>query len=132
MDSRYDSFDGMDRLFDQMRRNMFGAQRRGWGGFGDGVRVERLDGSLVVVADMPGFERDEIGIRLYDDRLVINADHEDGDGHGARRRSVSETIALDEPVDSEAVRASYRNGVLEVRLEFESDTHEGTDIDIGE
>ncbi|WP_379772589.1 Hsp20/alpha crystallin family protein [Haloarcula pelagica] len=122
----------MDRLFEQMRRSMFGEDWNDRRGHGDGVRVERIDGGLVVVADMPGFEKDEIGVRLYDDRLVIGAENDASDELGSRRRSMSETVSLPEHVDPGDVTASYRNGVLEVRLTFENDTHEGTEIEIGE
>ncbi|WP_324758490.1 Hsp20/alpha crystallin family protein [Haloarcula sp. GH36] len=132
MEPRYNSFENMDRFFDQMRQSMFGGDRGVGRGFDDSVRVERTDEAIVVVADMPGFEPDEIGVRLHDDRLHITADHDAGDEGSVRRRSLRETIALGEAVDPETVTAGYRNGVLEVRLPLEPDSHEGIDIEIGE
>ncbi|MFC7077547.1 Hsp20/alpha crystallin family protein [Haloarcula halophila] len=132
MEPRYNSFENMDRFVDQMRHSMFGGDRGVGRGFGDSVRVERTDEAIVVFADVPGFEPDEIGVRLHDDRLHITADHEAGDGHTARHRSLRETVSLGAAVDPENTSATYRNGVLEVRLLLERDSHEGTKIEIGE
>ncbi|MBX0285824.1 Hsp20/alpha crystallin family protein [Halomicroarcula sp. F28] len=146
-DQRY-PFDGMDRFFDQMRREMFGgigpqsrqfgdsrreapaiesADQRSWDA---GVTVEETDDGFVVLADLPGFDRDELSIRLHDDVLHLSGEHEVGDGMSYRSRQVSERITLPARVDPDHVTASYHNGVLEIQFEVVSEDDAGTDIHI--
>ncbi|MBX0293916.1 Hsp20/alpha crystallin family protein [Haloarcula nitratireducens] len=127
-------FDGMDRLFDQMRREMFGGasgpaleDSSGWDA---GVSIEETDDGFVVLADLPGFERDELSLTVRDDRLHLSGEHEVGEGSTYRRRTVSETIDLPTHVDAEDASATYRNGVLEVRFTVEAESDEGNSIDI--
>jgi len=48
-------------------------------------------------ADRPGFDREELSIRLHDDSLHPDGEHEVGDGVAYRSRRVSEVIALPTP-----------------------------------
>jgi len=138
-------FDGMEQFFDQMRREMFGGfgpRGRQFGGswqpesaiesgepsWDAGVSVEETDDGFVVLADLPGFDRDELSIRLHDDVLQLDGEHEVGDGMGYRSRRVSEQVRLPAAVDPEHVTASYHNGVLQVDFVVEPDG--GTEIDI--
>ncbi len=143
-------FDGMDRFFDQMRREMFGewrpqGRRLGDGQYDDGavetahhvvggwdagVSVEETDDGFVVLADLPGFDRDELSIRLHDDVLQLSGEHEVGEGANYRSRRVSERITLPAHVDPDHVTASYHNGVLEIEFEVASEDDAGTDIHI--
>ena len=134
-------FDSMEQFFDQMRREMFG----GWDemtsdwdrpAFGQvdawdaGISVEDTDDGFVVLADIPGFEREELSLRLHDDVLVIRGEHEVDADYGSRSRTVHERISLPTRPDPEHVSASYRNGVLEVEFLREDDADEGSSIDI--
>jgi len=132
---RENPFDGMERLFDQMRREMTGsgqstasvlAEASGWDA---GISLEETDDGFVVLADLPGFERDELSIRLHDDHLHLRGEHEVGSGMDYRSRTVSESVTLPERVDQDHVTATYRNGVLEVTFVVDS-TEDGTEIDI--
>ncbi|WP_324661686.1 Hsp20/alpha crystallin family protein [Haloarcula sediminis] len=143
-------FDGMDRFFDQMRREMFGAWRPQGrqlgdgqhddgsreptqydaGGWDAGVSVEETDDGFVVLADLPGFDRDDLSVRLHGDYLHLSGEHEVGDGMSYRSRRVDERIALPSHTDPDAVTASYHNGVLEVRFAVTASEDAGTDIHI--
>lgn len=84
---------------------------------------------LVVVMDLPGFEKDKIKTRLRDHFLVVSAKREKEEHDGVtyweqRPVSISRKIPLpvkirqeddDEVVDSK-VTAKYDNGILTVRL----------------
>lgn len=147
-DQRY-PFDGMEQFFEQMRREMFGDWQPQGRQFGDswsggpaiesadeghwdaGISVEETDDGFVVLADLPGFDRDELSLRLHDEHLHLGGEHEVDEGTSYRSRRVSERIALPARVDPEHVTASYHNGVLEVRFVVASDDDEsGTDIHI--
>lgn len=144
MRDRQTPFDSMEQFFDQMRREMLGGWRSvpafeasgsegtasdaaGWDA---GISIEETDEGFVVLADLPGFDRDELTIRLQDDYLHLEGEHEVGDGAGYRSRRVSERIALPTHVDPEHVSASYHNGVLEVSFVVDEESDAGFEIEI--
>ena len=101
------------------------------------IDVADYDDELVVTADLPGYETDDIDVRLSDDRLHVKAHHEEATeeegGEYLRRershRSVSRSITLPDPVDPDSVSAKYKNGVLTLRMSKAEPT-EGTHIDV--
>ncbi|WP_276271563.1 Hsp20/alpha crystallin family protein [Haloarcula litorea] len=139
MRERQYPFDAMEQFFDQMRREMF-TGRRGTGirasdehGEADwdaGVSIEGTDDGFVVLADLPGFEREELSLTLRGDELRLSGEHAVENGSGYRRRTVSERITLPMDVDPEDADATYRNGVLEVRFVVDEASTDGDSIDI--
>jgi HSP20 family protein len=149
---RRDPFDEMDRMVEGMRRMMWGVGPRGMAMSGDESRnglpaiggfAERgLNASIesdgegyLVYADVPGFEKDELSLRFDDGFLTVEASHEEGDESetGVRRRSrhVHETLSVPGDVLEDEISATYRNGVLEVRLPTADGVEEsGRTIDI--
>jgi HSP20 family protein len=133
MSSRSNPFDEIERLFDRMSRQFDDASRAwessapfGLAGDGEPVPVDLVeeDERFVATADLPGFERDDVTISVTDHTLRIEADHEEAaeesDGEYVRRerrhRSARRSIRLPEAVDTEAVAARMRNGVLTITL----------------
>ena len=104
-----------------------------------GVDVDIVDDGdeVVVVADLPGFEKDEISVQGDDHRLRISAEHEEEkeeeekDYYKRERKSrqVSRTVTLPVEVEVGGAEASYEGGVLSVRLPKVEMT-EGEEIDI--
>ncbi|MEF8842698.1 MAG: Hsp20/alpha crystallin family protein [Haloarculaceae archaeon] len=139
MDSRrtpFDMFDEMERAFDRMRRSMWGGHdTRNWDThhalygdeldygheFDSNLSVEHTDESYVVLADLPGFEKEEIDLRYDDGMLHIAATHEVDDGEYARSRRVRESVSIAGDVVVDDIEASYRNGVLEIHVPVETD-----------
>lgn len=128
-------FDEMDRMMEQMRRSMFEAvpDRRS-SRSSVNMSVERDGDEYVVLADLPGFEKSEIDLRLDDGMLVLDATHEvaESNAHGAmsRSRHVHEFVRLPGEVDEDAVEATYQNGVLEVRCPALDDDDSSHRIDV--
>lgn len=127
-----DPFEEMERLFEQFSE---------FGGAGRDIEVDVLeeDDAYVVVADLPGYDTDDIDVQLSDDRhLQVSADRdedellEEGDVVRRERRHthVSRTVSLPGAVDGTDTEASYENGVLTVRMGKEDATDEGTDIPV--
>lgn len=141
------SFDDMDRLFNEMnrtfeefrlgRRNGMPALESGAGALereGDGSVLHEEEGEYVFVMDLPGFEREEIDLVFEDGSLSVHASHdveEDREGHHAiRSRRIARAVPIVGSVEEEEITASYRNGVLEVRLPVEDDRESGHRIEI--
>ncbi|SFS08014.1 HSP20 family protein [Halomicrobium zhouii] len=142
-----DPFEQMEAIFEQMRRSMLGAQgAAGRPMLGDGtqagptltadgshdagVTVEERDGEYVVLADLPGFEREEIDLTFDDGVLTIDGTHEVTDDHEYRQRTVSESVRIPAEVVVDDVNATYRNGVLEVTLPVEAAASDAVRIDV--
>ncbi len=101
------------------------------------VDVRDADGEFVVTADLPGYEKDDIEVTISDRTLHIEAEREihaestEGEyiRRERRRESASRSVPLAEPINDEAVSATFGNGVLTVTLEKQG-AQGGTQIDI--
>jgi len=127
MSSRYDPFAETERLLDRMNRRFGDVE--GWGASDDRssstpIDLVEHDDEFVVTFDLPGFETDDVEVRVADHTLRIEADRdesvsEDDEAYirrERRHRSVRESVSLPDEVDTEAVSARMRNGVLTVTL----------------
>jgi HSP20 family protein len=129
-------FEQMNSMMEQMRRSMLGEFAgegetqfgRGWGGVDTNLDVEETDEGYVVVADLPGFEREDITVRFDDGLLTIQGDIEysQDSGHVSHRRSrrAFERLSFPDSVMEDEISASYHNGVLEITLPVEGDVEE--------
>lgn len=76
-----------------------------------------------LVADMPGFNKEDINIGIEGDQLVLSADHkeeskEDEKNYIRRERrygTVSRSFDL-QGIDTDKISANYQQGVLDVSL----------------
>ncbi len=88
--------------------------------FGDGsfgssdYELYEEDGEFVLSVDVPGFEREEIDLTWDDGVLNVAAEHVDDDR--GRKRTYHRRFRFPKDVDTDAISASYTNGVLEVTL----------------
>lgn len=112
-------------------------------GFGSGLAgiradVKETDKEYIVEAELPGFDKNDIDIELFDDRLTISArrneaiDEERADYIRRERRygEVSRTFIL-EGVKEDGVKADYKNGILRIVLpKADEYTRRGRKIDI--
>lgn len=126
---RSNPFEEFDRLFDRMNRS-FGVDpwtRESVDGFHTGgiaVDVADVDDAIVVTADVPGYDREELDVSVADEVLTIVAEHEAdeedvSDDYVRRERrasSMRRSITLPAAVDADDASASYTNGVLTVTL----------------
>ncbi|MDD5418420.1 MAG: Hsp20/alpha crystallin family protein [Methanomicrobiaceae archaeon] len=108
----------------------------------EGIRVDVLDHGdmVIVVADLPGMEREGIAVRLQDPRtLEIIARRPREPGETAEEFFLQERIAggslrrivlLPANVTVEGARATFRNGVLELTLQKDASSA-GGDISVG-
>ncbi len=75
------------------------------------VDVVEENDEIIVVAEVPGVEKDEIKVRIKGTALTIHADNS--------QRPYHKVIELPTKVKKEEAKSAIRNGVLEVRLKKE-------------
>ena len=86
------------------------------------IRTDILDKGdrYMLQAELPGFDKQDIKIDLYGETLTISAEtnEENKDGYVRReRRYGSFTRSFDvSGINTEAIKAAYNNGVLELDL----------------
>lgn len=121
-----DPFRDIENLFDRMSREFEGFGRQFESSVAGGIDVDLVDRGekLQVVADLPGFSKESIGVSIAGDELTISADYDDTDEFDEgrfhrrerRRRSVSRRVSLPVAVVEDQANATYNNGVLTVTL----------------
>jgi len=72
--------------------------------------VDEKENALKVVAEMPGIQKEDIKLEAMEDSLSIKAEN------GERRYDT--TVPLNSPVEPSSASATYRNGILEVKLKL--------------
>ena len=88
------------------------------------VDVIDRDEEIVVRAEIPGIEKDDLDISVSDNLLTIKGEtkHEEKEEKGEyyrceiSRGTFSRTVALPSDVDSEGGKAKFKDGVLELTL----------------
>ena len=116
----------MNRLFDEsMHRGRAGGEedvrRALWSPV---VDIFETEGEIVLKAEVPGVEREDIGVDLDQNRLTLRGERRFSDEvareryHRIERSYGPFTRSFDLPpsIDQEAIKAEYRNGVLTIRL----------------
>ncbi|MGQ9460697.1 MAG: archaeal heat shock protein Hsp20 [Candidatus Bathyarchaeaceae archaeon] len=72
------------------------------------VDIMEVGKEVVILAELPGVERDDINLNATEDHLTISVD--------TAERKYHKELTLPAMVDPKSAQASYKNGVLEVRL----------------
>ncbi len=119
-----DSLQGdMNRLFDAFFSNGSESQARTrrWV---PAMDLSETDDALVLHADLPGLDREDVSIQVNDRVLLISgerkAEHvEKGEGFHRVERSFggfSRSLTVPDGVDPEGIVAEFDKGVLEVRI----------------
>lgn len=128
---RWDPFGGLSRMRDEIDRMFedFFTGRPGLARTGEGLRVpsvdiEETDESVVVRAELPGVKKDDLDIEVTPDALTIRAEMSEEKEQRDRRfyrreRSwgmFQRTVPVPVEIKSDAAKASFKDGLLEVTL----------------
>jgi HSP20 family protein len=93
-------------------------------GFPLSLDIYREKDELVVKAELPGIKKKDLDISLEDDSLTIKAERkeekvdEDNTHYSRERRfgRYSRSVTLPFHIDAEKTLATFKNGLLEIRL----------------
>jgi HSP20 family protein len=102
------------------------------------IEVFERGGQLVIRADLPGLNRDDVKVNVTDDSLIIQGERrqefeENEEGYYRSERSYGSfyrSIPLPEGINEEEVKANFRDGVLEITMPVPQ--QRGRRIEIGE
>jgi HSP20 family protein len=128
--THWGQFRGLNTLQDQVNRLFEGAFVQGRGGQSDmatwapAVDIYEAQNELVAKVDLPGVDEKDIDIRLENNTLTIRGERKfeksvNEDNYLRVERaygSFTRTFSLPNTVNSEAINATYNNGVLTVHL----------------
>ena len=113
--------DDMDQLFE----TFFGQHLEDREGFWTPILdIEESNGNIVVKAEIPGMEKDEIKVSVRNNMLSISGERKqesetkDKTFHRIERSygKFSRTITLPSEVDANKIKAAYKDGVLNITL----------------
>lgn len=79
--------------------------------------LDQNSGTLRLVFDMPGVEKEDIEVEAADDKVVVIAEHD--------KRKYRSEVDLKAEVDPESGKAEYTNGVLEISLSLKDKANKG-------
>ena len=111
----------IDRLLDSFRGQSAAATAAPWT---MPVDVEETPEAYVLRADLPGFSQKDVKVSLTGDTLTLHAERQrdseavTGSVHRSERLygTFERTFTLADPVRGDQVKASYKDGVLEIRV----------------
>lgn len=123
-------FTRMHEELDRMFRDFFGdwpsprSERFGEWELSPDIDVCETDKEVRLKAELPGVKEDDVDVRLEGDTLIIKGEKreesEDKEGNYYRSEcrygSFTRTIPLSTEVDADNVEATFKNGVLRVKL----------------
>src|SRR5436189_2761125 len=121
-------FDDMDRVFEDFgfpTLERFRPWTASEASFSPHIDMFERDGKLVISADLPGLNKDDVKVDVTEDAVIIEGErkyehekHEEGvyrseRSYGQFRRQ----IPLPQGVKTETATANFKNGVLEITME---------------
>jgi HSP20 family protein len=117
----------MRRLTEDMDRMFYGTGGTGGrqaGLWAPPVEVREANGNLVISAELPGLNKDDVKVEVHDDAVVIQGERkreweeERGGVHRSERTygSFYREIPLPEGAKGDQAKAQFNNGVLEVTV----------------
>jgi HSP20 family protein len=88
------------------------------------VDVWETDEELVLSFDLPGIPEDQVAVELDDNVLTVSGERERASEHSSERfyrferrfGTFSRSVTLPQGVQEDAIKATYENGVLEIRV----------------
>jgi HSP20 family protein len=116
--------DEIDRLFDGFFGRMPFKRERGEGAWMPAVDFEEDKDEFIIKAELPGLKKEDVKVSLSGDRLQITGQRakekeEKGKTFHRIERSYGRferVLALPAEVDAASIKATYKDGILDIRL----------------
>lgn len=126
----------VDRLFESLLPGFFGRDSHltpFQSGFTPDISVEETRKDVLVRAEIPGVDENDLDVRLEDGVLTVRGEkreehtREEGGSHYCERRygSFQRSVRVAKEIDTEHVEASFKNGVLTVKLPKQKESEPG-------
>ncbi len=114
-------FEEFDRMFEQLQQQFLGPSPLRFDlGSGWAPRMHARDTGREVelTVELPGFDPSEVTVECTDDVLTLRGEHREGGEPGEYRdeRSFIRQITLPPNVDPERAQATFRHGLLRIRI----------------
>ncbi|UOY10030.1 Hsp20/alpha crystallin family protein [Methanonatronarchaeum sp. AMET6-2] len=127
----------MEDIFDEIENEGLPQRSGPTRAFKPFVDVLEHEDEVVVTADLPGVDKQGIDLNIADNILTISAKREKGteveeEGYLKKERSVGRfqrKVKLPSKVDEEDAKATFKNGVLEIKLP-KKEEEKGKEIEI--
>lgn len=102
------------------------------------IEVFEKDNNVIINAELPGVENDQLDIRVFPREVAIKAEkkkeEEYKDEHTYRSEryygSIARTITLPSEIDPNQAAASFKNGILKINLPKIAETGSGRKLTI--
>jgi HSP20 family protein len=117
--------DEMNRMFNQFFQGGTG-EEAGWGvrTWAPPVDIYETDDAVILKAELPGVSKDDVSIEIHQNTLILRgqrkheAEVKEEHYHRVERAygTFQRSFMLPTLVDQEHVQATYKDGVLELRL----------------
>lgn len=148
MTTRSDPFEPLEEMFERMADQLRTAagswesseQLDAWmpGTTSMNVDVLDADDEYIVTVDVPGFDREDLTVRVTDNVLYVDAEHTEEEIADHERfirkeramRTTSRTIKFPTPVAADAVEGHMDRGVLTIDVPKAEPLEEGRSIEI--
>jgi HSP20 family protein len=111
----------LQRDFDSLIESLWGGRLNPFAHMTERLRIWDFDVTenereIVVRAELPGFDENELDVQLTNDTLTIKAEREQKGEEQEECRSFRRSVTLPSAIDPENVQATYHNGVLELHI----------------
>jgi HSP20 family protein len=122
----------MDRVFHSSRTESASAD------WSPTIDVQQDNGSMTVVAELPGVKKDEIKVEVNDQELVIEGERrrehqESHDGYYRLERSYGHfyrSIALPDGAKADQIKAELKEGLLRVSIPIAEQTKKSREVQV--
>lgn len=92
------------------------------------VEVQQTDTDIIVTAELPGMEKEDIDLNVTSERIKITAEKNSPEAGVYQRPKYRKIVPLPRPVKSKDTTATCKNGVLEIILPKKEEISEQEDI----
>jgi HSP20 family protein len=129
-------------VFDQMQKMFEEFQEKGSNLATDltqstPIDIREEDGQLIISADVPGVEKEDISVKADDDQVEISAESsaelkEENEKYlrrERRSRKFRRTVPWPKKVDADSVSAEYEDGVLEISADIEEESGKSIEVE---